>query len=265
MKGRAALLSAALGSLAAAAALAHDFWIEPSSFRPAVGSALTISLRVGEDFRGEPVPRDPALIRKFVLVSGGSETPIEGLAGADPAGLVRVPGPGAIWIAYRGGRKPITLEAETFEAYLAEEGLERVSEIRRERGQSGKPAREVYSRSVKALLFAGEGDAADLDRALGMTLELVPRQDPRKISAGGLLPIRLVYEGKPLKGALVVAQRRAAPEEEVRARTDARGEAAMRLSGKGIWLLKAVHMVPAPPGVDADWESVWTSLTFEIP
>jgi hypothetical protein len=29
--------------------------------------------------------------------------------------------------------------------------------------------------------------------------------------------------------------------------------------------VESVHMIPAPKGVDADWESVWTSLTFEIP
>ena len=31
------------------------------------------------------------------------------------------------------------------------------------------------------------------------------------------------------------------------------------------WLVKAVHMVQAPAGTDADWESLWASLTFEIP
>jgi len=30
-----------------------------------------------------------------------------------------------------------------------------------------------------------------------------------------------------------------------------------------MWLVKAVHMVPAPAGSDADWRSFWASLTFE--
>ena len=33
----------------------------------------------------------------------------------------------------------------------------------------------------------------------------------------------------------------------------------------GVWLVKAVHMVPLPKGQDADWESFWASLTFELP
>jgi len=31
-----------------------------------------------------------------------------------------------------------------------------------------------------------------------------------------------------------------------------------------MWMIKAVHMIPAPAGIDADWSSFWASLTFEI-
>jgi uncharacterized GH25 family protein len=262
VRGRLAVLVPAL-VFAATWVSAHDFWIEPSSFRPDVGSELAVFLRVGMDFAGEPVPRNPALIQKFVLVSGKSEIPIDGLPGTEPAGEVEVPGPGTLWIAFRSGRKPIELEADKFEAYLVEEGLERISQIRRSRGQSGKPGREVFSRSVKSLVSGGGVENAGFDRALGMTLELVPREDPRKVPAGGTLPVVLRFEGKPVEGALVIAMERDAPAEKVRARTDARGEVNLRLPRKGVWLVKAVHMIPAPSGVDADWESLWASLTFE--
>lgn len=265
--GLAARIAPALFGLAAAA-IAHDFWIEPSTFRPAVGSQLFVSLRVGQDFQGDPVPRNPALVQRFALVSGGGEVPIGGFAGADPAGSIRIPGPGILWIAYRSGRSPVTLEAEKFEKYLAEEGLEKIVQARSARGESGKPGREVFSRSVKSMLVAGDAPDAgrDFERVLGLTLEIVPRKDPRRIFPGGRLPVRLLYEGRPLSGALVVAMNQAASGEKIRVRTDARGEATLDLSGKGgVWLVKAVHMTPAPPGLDADWESVWTSLTLQIP
>ena len=38
---------------------AHDFWIEPSQFEPAPGTHVTLRLRVGEHFRGDPVPLKP--------------------------------------------------------------------------------------------------------------------------------------------------------------------------------------------------------------
>jgi hypothetical protein len=30
-----------------------------------------------------------------------------------------------------------------------------------------------------------------------------------------------------------------------------------------MWLIKAVHMIPAPAGTNAEWQSYWASLTFE--
>jgi hypothetical protein len=47
----------------AAPAFAHDFWIEPSSFRPPWGPTLEVRLSVGQGFRGEPLPRNPARSR----------------------------------------------------------------------------------------------------------------------------------------------------------------------------------------------------------
>ena len=34
---------------------------------------------------------------------------------------------------------------------------------------------------------------------------------------------------------------------------------------RGAWLVTAVHMIPAPRGADAQWESIWASLSFERP
>jgi uncharacterized GH25 family protein len=241
---------------------AHDFWIEPSTFRPAAASAVSVALRVGQDFRGDPVPRDDRRIVRFVLAGPAGETPIPGLPGTDPAGLARLESPGLYVIGYRSSPTPITLEPEKFEKYLAEEGLDGVLKARGERGEKEKPGREVYSRCAKAIVVAGGGPAAGFDRVLGFTLELVPEKIPGK---AGRLPVRLLYEGKPLQGALVIAINRAEPERRLSARTDRKGRVELALPRDGVWLVKAVHMVPAPGQIDADWESLWASLTLEIP
>jgi uncharacterized GH25 family protein len=249
----------------ASSASAHDFWIEPSTFRPAVGSELAVALRVGQDFRGDPVPRNSKLITRFALVSGVAETPISGFDGVEPAGIVRVLEPGVLWVVYRSGRTPVTLEPDKFEKYLSEEGLEKIQALRQRRGEGDKPGREVFSRSVKSLLVAESGSHLGFDRALGLTLEIIFKKDPGMLAAGDPLPLTLLYEGQPLEGALVTAMEHENPAQKVKSRTDRRGQALLRIGQKGVWLIKAVQMIPAPPGVDADWESIWTSVTFEIP
>jgi uncharacterized GH25 family protein len=259
-------LAISLGLFAASAASAHDFWIEPATFRPDVNSQLAVALRVGQDFRGDPVPRNAKLITTFALVSPSGEKSIGGFDGVDPAGIVRVTEPGLLWIAYRSGRTAVTLDAEKFEKYLGEEGLERIVLLRQKRGESGKPGREVFSRSAKSLVVAGDGTVG-FDRVLGLTLELVLVEDPRKLRPGATLPVMLLYEGKPLEGALVTAMERGDPQRKIKVRTDRKGRALLPLPRllQGVWLVKAVQMVPASADADADWESIWASLTFEIP
>lgn len=257
--------AALLGGLLSATLCAHDFWIEPSTFRPAVGSDVAARLMVGQKFRGEALPRNPALIVKFVLVSDRGETPVAGRAGAEPAGRVAISEPGLLVLGYRSLNSPLALEAAKFEEYLREEGLESVIAARVRRGESGKPSREVFSRCAKSLLSAGGGGESGYDRSLGFTLELIPERNPYALERGGELPVRLLYEGRPLKGALVAALPYAAPEERLSQRTDRDGRVRLRLPRVGAWLFKAVHMVPASADTGADWQSLWASLTFEIP
>ena len=271
VRARVSIFAAALALTAPLSA--HDFWIEPSTFRPAVGSDLPVRIVVGQRFRGEPLPRNPALIERFVLVTDAGESPVAGRPAAEPAGTVRIDRPGLALIAYRSLDSPVSLEAAKFEDYLREEGLEAVIAARAKRGDSQKPSRELFSRSAKALVAAGGSGsgfgsgygASGFDRVLGLTLELVPEKNPYGMKAGGELPVRVLYDGKPLAGALVAALPYENPEQKVAQRSDAQGRVTLRLPREGVWLVKAVHMVPVADNPSFDWRSIWASLTFEIP
>ncbi len=257
----------ALALLVSAGVQAHDFWIDPSSFRPAPGQRVLVRLRVGQKFKGDPMPRDPKLLRRFSLFSGngasGGETPVPGVAGAEPAGFATVTSPGLNLITYVSGRSSVELDAAKFEAYLADEGLETIKAQRARKGQTAAPAKEVFSRYAKSYLAVGGAGGPGYDRVLGLTLELVPEKDPTALTTGAELPVRLLYLGKPLPGVLVAAFTRDQPDARVTARTDAAGRVRLRLDHPGVWLVKAVHMIPAPADAGADWESFWASLTFE--
>jgi uncharacterized GH25 family protein len=245
--------------------VAHDLWIEPTSFTPERGRVVGLRLRVGQDFVGDPVPRDPGAIEEFVSASAAGVTAVPGRDGADPAGLVRPAERGLLVIGYRTRPFPIELPAEKFNQYLADEGLEAVQLARARAGQAAKPARELFSRCAKSLLQAGPVGRGDVDRTLGMRLELVAGNNPYAMHAGQSLGVQLLYEGQPLPNALVVALHRRDPGKAVRLRTDRNGRVRIPLGAAGSWLVKAVHMIPAPPDSGAEWQSFWASLTFELP
>jgi uncharacterized GH25 family protein len=239
-------------TLLACRAMAHDFWIEPSSFRPAVGDRVTAALRVGQKLAGDPVPRIPSLVERFEL----DGRPMIGRMGSEPAGIALVTKDGVQWIGYQSTASELTQDAQKFAKYLGEEGLERFV---------AKPENhERFYRCAKALVAAGGKSTGTFDAPLGFTLEIVPRKNPYALRAGDALPVALQFRGKPIANVLVVGINRDDPETAVRARTDAKGRATLRLPRGGFWLIKAVHLEAAPPDAGVDWESWWASVTFDL-
>jgi uncharacterized GH25 family protein len=241
---------------------AHDFWIEPSTFHPAAGATVAVGLRVGQNFVGDPVPRFSQSIEQFFVRQNGSDQPIGGTENTDPAGFLRADAQSTAVIAYRSTGAFVELPADKFEDYLRQYGLERIIELRAERRERAKPGRERFFRYAKALL-TGKQPSTAVARQLGFAYEIVPDDDPatRPASFRG----RILYDGKPLAGALVVAMLRSDLSMALTARSDAQGAFSFILPRAGVWLIKSVHMVRAGFFSDADWESLWASLAFEAP
>jgi hypothetical protein len=257
-------LAMAAIALSSSLLFAHDMWIEPTTFSPEPSQLVGVRLRVGQDLLGDPLPRAASLINQFVFEDTDGRKPVVGRDGADPAGFLRVAKPGLLVIGYHSNPSPVELAADKFNQYLKEEGLDAVAALRARRNETGASAHELFSRCAKSLVFSGTPSAAQGDRPLGFTLELVAERNPYALQADEDLPVVLTYENRPLAGALVVAMNRLNPSEKLAARTDNDGRARFRLRPGGMWLIKAVHMVPAAAGSHAEWASFWASLTFEL-
>lgn len=260
---RLSMLVLAIG-LSPAALFAHDMWIEPATFSPQAGEIIPIKLRVGQDLLGDPLPRDSNLIKQFVVQDAAGTKPVVGRDGSDPAGYVFVAKPGMLVIGYRSNPSAIELPPEKFNQYLRDEGLDAVAAVRAQRNATNASAHELFARCAKSLLLSGAPSEKQGDKKLGFTLELLAEKNPYLLHSGEELPLRLTYEDKPLAGALVIAMNRLNPSERQAARSDNDGRVRFRLRSGGLWLIKAVHMIPAPAGSNAEWASFWASLTFEL-
>lgn len=255
--------------------VAHEFWIEPSSYTPKVGQRVNVALRVGEKFAGEPVRRKEDRIDRFVALAVDQasdkliETPIAGAEGDDPAGSFLIARPGLTILIFDSNHARIELEAEKFDAYLSEKGLEAIRKQRAEHRASSQPAREMYSRCAKSLIRATDGESIaptpGRDRAVGMPLEIVALSDPYAKSGDREGRFRILFDGKPLSDVRVTAQVRGAAEKSQSQRADRDGEVVFRLDSPGDWLVECTHMRSAPQSSDAEYESFWASLTFCVP
>lgn len=260
------LLGVAL--LASTNVLAHEFWVQPASAIPTTAGSVDFTLHVGEYYVGDQVgvtTQHAASVR--LLSATGTQDLMSRVPTGAAVGALRVPvqQPGAHVLAYDSHPSEVVLSADKFHAYLHDEGLDQIILQREATGSASQPGRERFRRHAKALFKVGRSDRTSL-AATGQRFELVPQSDPFVPGERGKLRLDVRFEGKPLAGVLVKAwHKRNNQTLVVRARSDERGTASFELPYGGAWMINAVHMVPAKGVPNIDWESLWSSLTFEAP
>lgn len=262
-------------------ALAHEFWVMPSTFRPEVGSRVDLRLFVGDGFPGEPRPRDPNKLQRFFVKTPEGDVEVAGVDGNDPAGTLECPAAGLYVIGYRSNATVLTLEGDKFEAYLKEEGLDHVIAARQKAGTSSQPGRERYSRAAKSILRvspsatasastgvnAGTKAAAfapSFDTPLNFPAEIIPQSDPTMVHVAEPISFVVMHNQQPAKNVLTLAFAQDVEREPVRLMTDDVGRVTLTPDLAGRWLIANVIMQPAVNASDADWESTWASLTLDV-
>jgi hypothetical protein len=265
---------AAAALLTAPPLLAHDLWIEPSTFTPAPGEPVALRLVLGDAAAVEAVPRSNGRIVRFLARGPEGEQAVPGLDGYDPAGFLRPTAPGWYTVLYESAPSLATLDPETVRSYLLEEGLVRPAVPAGVNAQ--QPVHELFRRSLKVLLRVGvpEGtvpggaavaELAGADAPRGLPLELVLEGVAPASSGAHDVSLRLLHERAPLSGAQVELRALGGDRERrsASARTDGEGRVRLELA-PGRWVATTVHLDGAHPAL-ADWASVWTSLAFELP
>ena len=95
-------------------------------------------------------------------------------------------------------------------------------------------------------------------------MEIVPQAPPRPLRRGATFRVVVLFEGEPLPDVTVVGGRAGTSAHRVRAVTDSNGEASVVLEEAGRWYLRALHVIRLQDDPQADWESFWTTITFEV-
>ncbi len=246
---------------------AHDYWLLPDTFFPAAGDSLAVRLFVGDDFVPEAErPFQKKATVRFQQLFGGKTTDLVPLGTEEKTPLLSLPVCDAGTHLFAMERIPrlITLEADKFNKYLAEEGLDSILAERKKAGEERKPGRERYSRCLKSLIQVGATRDETAVRVLGQKLEIMPGANPYALKIGDELSVRILFDGKPLAGVKVFAHRRDSDKVTTKSvAASAEGRATFRLDGGGAWLIRLVHMRRVADA-EADWESYWAALTFGV-
>jgi uncharacterized GH25 family protein len=247
---------------AASVAVAHDTWLLPERFAAEPG-VVAFELTSGMDFPQADGAIAPARVARAAYRVGGATAAITQLTEAEHALQVAaslpLAGVATVWIDL--APRVIDLEPDEVEEYLEEIGAR---DMVRQRwlATEGRRWREEYTKHAKTFVRMGGASDRSWSEPVGMFLEIVPGSDPTALAAGDALKVRVLRDGSSVSNLMLVLQRGDGDERQAQ-RTDGGGEATFALDAPGRWLLAGTWL-RAAPGRDIDWESHFTTMTFDV-
>ncbi|MBI4546711.1 MAG: DUF4198 domain-containing protein [Ignavibacteriae bacterium] len=252
------------------AASAHDFFLFPSSFHCRRGDSVIVRIHVDDVFPGKSTKWNSSRVLRFE--AWWNHQKIDTLKYSllsDSSGVnVKFEKAGLHMFALDWSARLIELKPDEYREYLTSEGLDHILNLRKERNEENKPGRERYSRYVKTLLDCQSSRQENASKEVGQTIELIPLENPYHKTVGDTFHVKLMFKGKPLAHALVSGTYTGFTDKpdtyHQSARTDSNGVVGVHLTSVGPWLIRTVHMLPLNNSKEADWESWWASLTFEV-
>jgi uncharacterized GH25 family protein len=264
MSSRAAALVLLIGLYCARDAAAHEFWVQPRDFWLSPPAALSVTLQVGDRRSRQESPIPPHRITRFEAI-GPAGAPVDMRGGS-----ARLDRPGAYLVALETDTGAYSRQsAARFNEYLEAEGLTPALEYRTRTHQMHVDGFERYSRTAKSIVLVGRHSRQaqrHVTQPLGLKLEIVPQVSPYAEPQSVRLPVRVLYEGRPLAGALVkllnLEQDLTGANESL---TDAAGMASFSMPTRGKWLVSVVWTRRLENSADADYETTFASLTFGFP
>jgi uncharacterized GH25 family protein len=245
------------------AAYAQDYFLLPGSFYMKKGDNINLHLLSGSEFVKEGEYKyESGKISKFVLYEGKKQTDLSKMPKDTASNILnyKLESPGLATIEVIKSEN-VESERNKFLKYLSNEGLDKIAEDAKANTQQYFV--EKSTRYLKTLVTVDKPNDRDFDKPLNEEYEIVIKQNPYKSDYGDDVTGQVLFQGKPLKDAVVILYIKTIngnvfPQ---KLSTDATGLIYFKLSREGIYMLSSVH-IEASKDKNADFESWGTTLTF---
>jgi len=231
---------------------AHFFWLLSDQASSEVGKPVQVEIGFGHKFPKDEEIKPERLQFIKVLGPGGQEVPLK----KDSA------------VRYKF--IPPTAGTYVVLAQMLPGFVTRTPQGMKMQNKKGIPDANLCFRfdfATKTLVSAGKNPEG-FDQSVKSTLEVIPLKDPGSLKAGDELPVKVIFQGKPLSGAeiKVTNDKWNDPKEPfaLKAKTDAQGELRLKLDKPGRWLIIASHKTPYHDLTECDDNMYQGSLTFGV-
>ena len=244
----------ALMALAAGPALAHFPWLSVPHHYAAAGKKVKILVGWGHQFPLDDFAKTSSVAGVTIYDPAGKKTEVAAINDF-MFQTEALTAPGA-YVA-------VSQRAPAFYTKL-DKGFARKPKT----GLKGVKKCYHSSSFLKAIIQVSEGGGGDVSRKVGHGLELVPLKNPAQLKVGDVLPIQVLFNGKPLSDhTMLLATYTGFPSAGAWAHASYAGQdgvAKLRILKPGAWLAYVNVTKPYPKPQECDVTSYGSALTFEI-
>lgn len=255
--------------------VAHDLWLVPTPWKVGPGQPSQLSLVSGMKFPSPDLEEDayPAggVARAVIRGPDGSRAlskPHVAEGSLRFENKLNAPGLYCSAVKIKPGFE--SYSAQEFEEYLEEDGFEQTAKERHRLGETALEGKEFYTEYAATIFRVGEAQKsatseAPICRTEGQELEILLDSDPTLLAAGDSVSFQVVFEGKPVSGAVVRVKAEGDEKDRLTLKTDEKGRAQYTLESPGAWVIMSSWMQRRSDRAKADWDTHWATLTFAIP
>ena len=249
--------------------LAHEFWISPERFVYPADTQMQANLKVGQEFAGPSYTYNPRNFTRFEVISGSERAEVVGRLGDMPALSMPPLAEGLNIVVHETDDSQLSYTKwEKFTKFVDHKAFPNTLDDHVARGLSkDEKFIESYRRFAKSLIAIGHGRGEDQN--VGLRTEIVVLDNPYHLD-GSEIAVQVFLEGQP-KANTQIELFEKAPDGSVEItlyQTGADGTAQLPVKRGYSYLVDNVSML-ALDNDDASegpvWESLWASMTFQIP
>jgi len=245
---------------------AHEFWLQTGKFRYNVGDEMYVEFMVGENFQGEPWDLTKHQVERLEIHQSATVKRLEKQVTQTKGKNLtyKFDREGTHLVALESNFASIELEAEAFNKYLEEDGLDNILDDRKKSGRMNDGAKEFYKRYAKLIVQCGSKMDQTYRRSAGFRYEIFPMKNPAELKPGDYLDCQVMWERRPAANVMVKVWSHVGNRIFLQnIYTEKDGTIRFPISSAGPWMVSSVKMIPSEqPG--ADYQSQWASLVFEI-
>lgn len=240
--------------VAASAANAHMIWLTPDNSSPAPGDTVTITLGFGHHFSPDEVmEKEGRMERVYAVTPDGREIDMKSVTPSTYTFMPETEGPYAVYATMKSGCMSTTTTGRKMGNRKTLEGV--VS---------------CFGFEMSAMTTVGCGPDAGTEFGKDMLMvDIIPQKDPAAVKIGDVLPLLVLYQGKPLASATLSAMGAGCKlkedqswDQEVETNADGVAQVGIRVAGP--WLFSVRHKIPYADPETCDEMMYSTTLALDF-